>query len=87
MDDPVMTVVHPIKVYKHIANLEIVFSLEKIKKMRQMFWVDALYTSLFWLFVTIFILILLLRYPIKAIVSLSGFARTLGVRSQWPLPT
>ncbi|MBU0480003.1 MAG: response regulator [Proteobacteria bacterium] len=78
INDMNMVVVQPVKAFNHLANLQIVFSLEEIKATRRHFWYDTLVVGLFWLVLTILLFLYILRLPIKAFLDLSQFARVLG---------
>lgn len=73
-----MVITQPVIAFKHLANLQIVFSLAEIQAMRRNFWFDTLLVGVFWLVLTILVFLCILRLPIKAFLDLSRFARGLS---------
>jgi PAS domain S-box-containing protein len=77
-DKDKMVVTQPITAGKQLGVMKVVFSLDSIHALQHNIWRDTLIVGCISLIVTILILIIFLRIPIKAVRTLSDFARDLN---------
>jgi PAS domain S-box-containing protein len=73
-----MTVVQPITAGKQLGVMKVVFSLDSIHALQNNIWRDTLIIGCISFVVTILIILISLRVPIKAVQNLSEFARGLN---------
>ena len=79
-DEDKMIVTQPITAGNQLGVMKVVFSLDSIHALQHNIWRDTLIVGSISLIVTILILLIFLRIPIKAVRTLSEFARDLNTK-------